>query len=121
MEELMVKIEKMDFEKQQLEAEKIELTEKRNSLQKDLLEAQKELAIAKVFTICGWMVAFSCRAGGLLLIWLWFLAFKKPLLFFCCSCRCFAVVVFLLSLLNVVSLLLFRCRCCATYLPNSTT
>ena len=48
MEELMVKIEKMDFEKQQLEAEKIELIEKRNALQKESLEAQKELAVAKV-------------------------------------------------------------------------
>ena len=48
MEELMVKIEKMDFEKQQLEAEKIELVEKRNSLQKDLVDSQKEFAVVKV-------------------------------------------------------------------------
>ena len=48
MEELMVKIEKMDFEKQQLEAEKIELIGKRNSLQKDLVQTQKDLAVVKV-------------------------------------------------------------------------
>ena len=48
MEELMVKIEKMDFEKQQLEAEKIELIDKRNSLQKDLVQTQKDLAVVKV-------------------------------------------------------------------------
>ena len=45
---MMVKIEKMDFEKQQLEAEKLELTEKKKSLQQELLAAQKDAAVAKV-------------------------------------------------------------------------
>ena len=46
----------------QLEAEKIELTEKRNSLQKDLVQSQKDLAVAKVcdgkveYMICLWQV-----------------------------------------------------------------
>ena len=66
MEELMVKIEKMDFEKQQLEAEKIELVEKRNSLQKELVNAQKESAVAKVITrILPDSFRFECNASVL--------------------------------------------------------
>ena len=61
MEELMVKIEKMDFEKQQLEAEKIELIEKKNALQKESLDAQKELAVAKVKSWVGAMLTHWFR------------------------------------------------------------